>query len=188
MPINSNHDLCCSSDYEGDSAGFTLVEIAVAVAILGVALVSLIGLQTRMMDTYVNEKNRFQAALALQYVASILETQAQPPEIGSKSEEFEKTLEELGFFDVDSSDEKKLFRFEGWQYDENVEGIGLPTDREELAEDAIRKISMRVSWGVSEDEQYILVYFVAKPLNIPNVPGASGIEAGGNPATGGANP
>lgn len=153
------------------TAGFTLVEIAVAVAILGVALVSLLGLHTRMMNTYINEKNRFQAALSLQYVSSILETQAEPPDIGFTSEKFETTLAELGFFDIDSTAERELFRFEGWEYERNVEGIGLPTDRKELAEDAIRKISMRVIWGPSEDEQYALVYFVANPINIPNIPG-----------------
>ena len=148
-------------------SGFTLVEIAVSVAILGVALVSLIGLQSSMMQTYVNEQNRFQAALSLQYVASLLETEPQPPEIGYKSEDFEKTLDELGFFDSDQATQKSLFRFEGWEFEQNVEGIGLPTDREELAEDAIRKISLRVVWGPTEDEQFTLVYFVASPLEIP---------------------
>ena len=150
-----------------NESGFTLVEIAVSVAILGVALVSLIGLQSSMMRTYINEQNRFQAALSLQYVASLLETEPQPPEIGYKSEDFEKTLEKLGFFENDRADQKSLFRFEGWEFEQNVEGIGLPTDREELAEDAIRKISLRVVWGPTEDEQFTLVYFVASPLEIP---------------------
>ncbi len=54
------------------SAGFTLVEIAVAVAILGLALTTLIGLHTRMLDTYYNEKNRTKSAFLAQYVMTIL--------------------------------------------------------------------------------------------------------------------
>jgi prepilin-type N-terminal cleavage/methylation domain-containing protein len=167
-------------------AGFTLVEIAVAVAILGVALVSLIGLHTRMMNTYINEENRFQAALVLQYIASMIEVEAEAPEAGTFSVELESKLQEYGFFDTDSPEEKKQFRFEGWRFEQNVESLGLPFQREELSEDAIRRISLRLTWGPSEDEQFSLVYFVAPPLEVPAGLGGAASAAQNSAATGGA--
>lgn len=146
-------------------AGFTLVEIAVAVAILGVALVSLIGLHTRMVNTYINETNRFQAALTLQYIASILETEPEPPAEGSTQELLVDRLSKLGYFDGDSSAQKSESRFEGWQFEQQVDSLSLPFQREELAEDAIRQISMRVVWGPSDDEEFTMVYFLSPPLD-----------------------
>lgn len=162
------------STLDNSEQGFTLIEIAVSVAILGVALVSLIGLHTRMIDTYINEQNRFQAALALQYVASMLETEADPPELGFASDALTAHLEELGFFDADSSEQRQMFSFEGWQFEQLVESIGLPVDREELSEDAIRKISLRTFWGPGEEQQFRLVYFVSREISIPSQLGQQG--------------
>ena len=60
--------------------GFTLVEIAIAVAILGLAFSTLIGLHTKMIDTYSLERNRNIASLVGQYMLAIIEVAPQPPD------------------------------------------------------------------------------------------------------------
>ena len=163
------------------AAGFTLVEVAVAVAILGVGLVTLIGLHTRMLDTYFNERNRFQASLFAQYLMTQVEVLREAPEPGVETDGLISALEEAGYFDEDSF-EKPDEQLQTWQFRREVSPIGLPLATEELAEDALRRIDITIEWGPSEDEQYTLVHFMT-PLDIGSRPAAR--PTSGNNRTGG---
>ena len=154
-----------------NSCGFTLIEIAVAVAILGLALTTLIGLQTRMLSTYYNEKNRTKAAFYAQYIMTILEVQADAPEPGSKDGDLEDLLDEIGFFDTDELHKDMKDDIEGWGYSRNVTSIDLP-----IIEDALRRVDLTVSWGEGEDQSFGLLYFVS------NIAGTQGLGTQGTPS------
>jgi prepilin-type N-terminal cleavage/methylation domain-containing protein len=143
-----------------NEAGFTLIEIAVAVAILGIALTTLVGLQTRMLDIYFNERNRFDASLYGQYLMVALETKSTPPSVSTREGDLRDALEKAGFFDNDGFDEPLTLRG-AWQYREEVSSVDLP-----LISDAMRRVDLTISWGdlENEDESYSLVHFI--PVDI----------------------
>ncbi len=140
--------------------GFTLLEIAIAVAILGVALVTLVGLQTRLIDSYVQEKNREQAALYAQYLMSITQVQVEAPEVGTEEKDLESILREAGYFDNDRRRDFELM-LDGWSYLRSVSSISAPTvEGLPPLEDILRRIDLEIRWGEAEDESYRLVYFM----------------------------
>lgn len=137
--------------------GFTLVEIAVAVAILGVALTTLVGLHTRMLDIYLHEKARTQAAFYCQYIMSLIEVDPQVPDPGTDSGDLRNKLEDLGYFD-DNENGIKPKDIEGWRY--NIE---VTSENFLELEDAYRRIDLTLAWGPSEDETFGMVYFMKSP-------------------------
>ncbi len=141
------------------SGGFTLVEIAVAVAILGVALVTLVGLHTRMLDTYFIERNRLQASLYAQYLMTMIEVEPDAPEPGSDQKSLLSKLRDAGYFDEDSFEQADE-SLKDWNYVMQVESIGLPLAVGDLAEDALRRVDLSIQWGPSDDEQYTLTHFI----------------------------
>ena len=134
--------------------GFTLVEIAVAVAILGLALTTLVGLHTRMLNTYYNERNRTQAAFIAQYLMTMLEVAKDPPSTGSSEDELNSRLSEVGYYAGDELSKQKE-RLQGWKLEQEVTSIDLP-----LLEDALRRVDLSIRWGPTEDEAFSLVYFI----------------------------
>lgn len=152
-------------------AGFTLVEIAVAVAILGLALTTLIGLHTRMLDTYYNEKNRTKSAFLAQYVMTMLEVSADPPDTGTKEDPLFSRLEEIGYLDTEEERSEIRKQFEGWTITQEVTSIDLP-----LIEDALRRVDVLISWGPTQDETFSLVYFIDNS----QAAGAAGLGALGS--------
>jgi prepilin-type N-terminal cleavage/methylation domain-containing protein len=137
--------------------GFTLVEIAVAVAILGIALTTLIGLHTRMLDIYLQEKARTQAAFYGQYILSIVEVDPQVPDPGTESGDLRNKLDELGYFD-DNENGLKAKELIGWNY--NIE---VSSENFLELEDAYRRVDLSISWGPSEEESFSMVYFMKSP-------------------------
>ena len=79
--------------------GFTLVEIAIAVAILGLAFSTLVGLHTKMIDTYNLERNRNIAALTGQYMLALLDVAPEPPEVGTDNGNLRNRLQDYGYFE-----------------------------------------------------------------------------------------
>lgn len=136
------------------SSGFTLVEVAVAIAILGIALVSLVGLHTDNVGTYYNERNRIQAALIAKHVMSLIEADNVSPEIGTEEKSVSEVLKELGSEEFGAEVDSKE-RYDNWEFVRTVKAVDLP-----LAEDAMRRIDITVSWGESSSEQFVLTYFM----------------------------
>jgi prepilin-type N-terminal cleavage/methylation domain-containing protein len=136
------------------NSGFTLVEVAVAVAILGLALTTLVGLHTRMLDTYFNERSRTKAAFIAQYVITMLEVAPEPPGTGDTDGELDDILSDFGYFD---GDDLKAHQQElaGWSYRQAVSSIDLP-----FLEDALRRVDLDIRWGESDNEKFSLVYFI----------------------------
>jgi len=134
------------------AAGFTLVEVAVAIAILAVAFTTLITLNTRFLSSYFNDRNITQAALLAQRVLSLMEVEGSPPDVGSKKGDFLELLEKSG--DIYKKNEIEQL-VKNWTYTLEVQAIPVPPD-----DDAMRRIDLTVSWGESAAEEFALVYFM----------------------------
>ena len=138
------------------SAGFTLVEIAIAVAILGLGLATLIALESRYVNNNIRERNMLQAALMGQYIMTMLEVDRKLPDEGTKEGDLADILQDYGYFSNDermaSAREKEL---RGWRYLTAVTKIDLP-----LMEDVMRKVELSIFWGPSESETFNLTYFI----------------------------
>jgi uncharacterized protein (TIGR02598 family) len=153
-----------------NNSGFTLVEVAIAVAILGIALITLIGLHSKMLDTYLEEKNRLQAALVAQYIMTNIEVLQKPPAAGTKDGDLEDHLKKLGYFSDEGLSAEDDKRFAGWKFQQTVEEISLPLASQEQSEDAMRRIQITVSWGESVDETFSLEYYFNNPIkNEPQI-------------------
>lgn len=147
---------------------FTLVEVAVAIAILGLALTSLVTLQTRQLQSHFHEKKLMKAALYAQYLMAIVETKENPPEIGETSGDLRDALNTAGYFDDDrmKEEEKEL---DGWSYQQRVSEFQLPSVTVPI-EDIARTIQIEVSWGRSAGDRFALSYLrkTDKSLKVTN--------------------
>ena len=138
-------------------SGFTLVEIAISVAILGLALVTLIVMQTRFLDIHSREKNYTRATLYAGYLLTLIEVSPDVPPTGSSSVDLFEALEDAGYFDDSAgklgsqSPEESL---KGWTYEKQVTGVDIPP-----FEDILRRIDLTIRWGESERDRFTVVYF-----------------------------
>lgn len=136
--------------------GFTLVEISVAIAILGVALVIFVSLQAKLINSFIYEKNLFRATLAAQYMMTFIEVSKTAPEIYESQSDLVEVLTEKGYF-LQSGINDAEKQFTGWTFNQKVSGV------EDLGntplEDAIRKVEIKVNWSDSEKDSVTLTYF-----------------------------
>ena len=141
--------------------GFTLVEVSAAVIILGAALTTIITLQTRLVDSFVYERNYFRATLYAQYLMTFLETSPSPPEPETEQRPLEEALRERGYFTdlpgtkggaADQIEERKVA---GWEVETRISPLGFF----EL-DDIARQIDITVRWGKRADEQSTLTLYV----------------------------
>ncbi len=136
-------------------SGFTLVELAIAVVILGAALTILVGLQTRIVDGYIHEKKVTYASLYAQYILALIEVESGKGDIQTKQGDLEAELKELGYFD-DSLDGDDIF-IKGWTFEQQVTDVDIPP-----LEDALQRVDLVISWGNGSGDQFNLVYFIKK--------------------------
>lgn len=133
--------------------GFTLIEVAVAVALLGVSLTSLLGAQSGYLRSYTFERNLTRATLYGQYLMALVEAETTPPELGRITGDLVDTLREAGYFDEDFWEDPDE-ALTGWSFEQSITSIDLP-----LQEDALRRVDLHIRWGGSGEEQFSLVYF-----------------------------
>ena len=138
--------------------GFTLIEVAISIAILGVALATLVSLQSGYLRSAANDKNLVKASLVGQYMLAIVEADDNFPNPGKSEKELLPVLEKLGYFE-DYPEADKLRRdFEGWRLRREITNIGMPP-----IESALRKIVLEIIWGDAQNESYTLTYFIKSP-------------------------
>ncbi len=136
------------------AGGFTLVEVAVSVAIIGIAFTTLITLNTRELRNYRNDQSLTQATLLGQKLMTLIEVAAKPPDEGEAEKSLMDALEDGGGLDADV---KKLIepKLEGWKVRTKVSAVPLL----EL-EDVMRRVELTISWGEAVDEEYTIIQFL----------------------------
>lgn len=148
------------------SGGFTLVEVAVAIAILGAGLATLITLQTRMTDNFLRERSLFRATLAAQYLIGYIEIEPAPPEVGANTGDLIEALQKDGYFDDMNDAQKVQEEMQGWLVEQRVTSV----DYQDFS-DILRRVELSVRWSDSPRDQVSLVLFMITPPK--QQPGAS---------------
>ena len=135
-------------------SGFTLIEVTVAVALLGAALTVIVGLQTRLVDTMIQERHLFRASLYAQYVLTFLDVDIFPPDPGTTKGSLEDLLQKKGFFEDDSQQSAKS-DIKRWTFVQNVQSIDFGDFK-----DVLRRIEFTTRWGEGSGEQTSFVYYM----------------------------
>jgi len=155
--------------------GFTLIEVAISIAILGVALATLVSLQSGYLRSATNDKSLVKAALIGQYMLAVVESDDNFPEPGKSERELLPIIEKLGYFEDYPEAVRARREFEGWRLRREITNIGIPP-----LESALRKINLEILWGDTQAEGYQLVYFIKSP-DLPTADSDDPATAGGNP-------
>jgi len=143
--------------------GFTLMEVAVSVGVLGLAFTAIITLQAKTFAIYTDESNRLHAALYAQYLMAMIEIDNEPPATGSESGGVREALSDVGFFSDELMDEVEA-DLGDWTYEQVVEEIDLPlailSEQADDEDAALRRIDLTIRWGGAVGQSYSLIYFV----------------------------
>lgn len=126
-----------------------------AIAILGLALGTLLSLHTGYLSSAIRDKNTTRAALYAKQLMTIIETAELPPDPGTLERELFDVLKDGDLLRDDDNESELERQLEGWQYMRTVTQIDLPE-----FEDAMRRIDLTISWGEEAREQYTVVYFM----------------------------
>lgn len=137
---------CCNK-------GFTLVEVAVAVTILGLALTILIGLQTRTLDAFRHEEQLTRAALYAKYIMTMYELKVERIKEGTDQDSLREVLRRTQYFGKGLSKEKA-----------DIEGWVVITESQKIRDEPIlgklTKLSLAVKWGDRDVDRYRLQYYL----------------------------
>ncbi len=136
---------------------FTLLEVMVAIAILGIALLGLLGLQHQSMQSVIRAQQATRASMLAQAVMTEAEIERWP-DLGRTSGDFETAF----------PGEFRDFR---WQRE--VDASGTFPD--------VRQVKVLISYGPSLSQNFLLVEFLHSPIppDPENLP--PGVVAPGTP-------
>lgn len=136
---------------------FTLLEVMVAIAILGIALLGLLGLQHQSMQSVIRAQQATRASMLAQAVMTEAELERWP-DLGRTSGDFETSF----------PGEFRDFR---WQRE--VDASGTFPD--------VRQVKVLISYGPSHSQNFLLVEFLHSPIppDPENLP--PGVVAPGTP-------
>ena len=136
-----------------EQGGFTLVEIAMAVAILGLGLTTLVGIQSNYTSAFIFERQLNRAALFAEYLMGTYDIAEQAPDTGTEEGSLKSALDKAGYFQ--QGEDTSSFELENWRYERLVTNVGVPP-----FDDALRELRLTVSWGEGEKERFILYYYM----------------------------
>ncbi|HLX05934.1 MAG TPA: prepilin-type N-terminal cleavage/methylation domain-containing protein [Candidatus Binatus sp.] len=136
---------------------FTLLEVMVAIAILGIALLGLLGLQHQSMQSVIRAQQATRASMLAQAVMTEAEIERWP-DLGRTSGDFEASF----------PGEFRDFR---WQRE--VDASGTFPD--------VRQVKVLISYGPALSQNFLLVEFLHSPIppDPENLP--PGVVAPGTP-------
>ena len=138
------------------TAGFTLIEVTVAIAILALSLTTLIVLHTRYTKAYLADVSLMRAALIAREVMTAMELEKEAPEEGVKNGRVTDLLLDIPEDTSGSSRKKEL---SSWHYVRRVTNIDVQD-----VKDALRRVDLTIQWGDSPSDSYSVVYFM-RPKN-----------------------
>jgi general secretion pathway protein I len=127
--------------------GFTLLEVMVAIAILGIALMGLLGLQHQSMQSVIRAQQSTRASMLAQAVMTEAELERYP-DLGRTSGDFESSFPG---------------EFQDFRWQRQVAESGTFPD--------VRKVEVVIRYGPKLEQSFALVEFLHSPVPIdPNAP------------------
>lgn len=147
--------------------GFTLIEVALAIAILGIGLATITTLSTRLVDDTYYEIGRSNGTILAFY---LLETQNAAPTDPSQDDASTQNqsggliskLDSLGFFSGLNKEEDFPYLSEAWNYQITHEPLTIP-----LTDTPLDIITVSVRWG-NNDFESVRIQTVVKGKDKPN--------------------
>ncbi len=140
--------------------GFTLVEIAVAILILGISLTTVFTIQTRYVDQYIDEYRNAKAALYARYIMAMIEVDKEAPKVGADQGKLSELLRTLHYFEIDDASESEQAELEGWQFQKQVSSIDIPGFGSiEIFQDVMRRVDLNISWGGGARESFQVIFY-----------------------------
>ena len=142
-----------------NSAGFTLIEIIIAVMILAVSLTTLLGLQSSATQTAIQTRNKQEAILtsraimsAIEYAGGVIKNQSTK---GSASDVALRFLSQEATAPI-VAQEKRIpltaaLTIEDWPME------GLPAN-------SLKKVTLTIGWGPKPEDSVTTYYFVAAKI------------------------
>lgn len=128
----------------GGVAGFTLIEVMVALAVVAIALVGLLGLQHTTLQSVVRASEITKAALLAQELMTQAET-GQFPAVGVTTGTFETT---------------HARQYRNFRWERSVEPSAVFQD--------VRKVRVRIRYGSRFGRIFDLTELIRNPLAVPN--------------------
>ncbi len=144
------------SKLKSSAAGFTLIEIVIAVALLAVALTTLLGLQSAIVGNTLTSRDQMQATLIARSVLSGIEMKDAIADEKGGSFSVEDAYRDYGIPYPESEAERAtLQRFH----------VDMQVAPWKVAEDesGMNKLELTVSWGDSHQQRVNFIYFAPTP-------------------------
>lgn len=132
--------------------GFTLIEMSLAVFLLGLALVTIIGLQSSVLQRSITDNKRLQALTIARIIMSQIETARDEVSVETRSGTVQDFITESQEIGLDPQ------KFNDFSVKLEVTYAGIPAKP-----DALKKINLSVYWN--DIENYSLVYFIPNDQN-----------------------
>ncbi|MBX7137277.1 MAG: prepilin-type N-terminal cleavage/methylation domain-containing protein [Oligoflexia bacterium] len=152
------------------SAGFTLIEITIAIVIIASAMVIFLGLQSSIVDQTLRAGEQEQAMMLARRILAKYETSDDPLNVGETVWESGKTaLEDLDLFS--DQDQEQLDTLNHFHIRLTIGTQGIP----QLEEDAMKRLDLVIAWGAAPDQRFEVLYYV------PNAPAEPSPKPGGTP-------
>lgn len=125
------------------AAGFTLLEVMIALAVLGIALLALLALHHQNLQSVIRARELTQAAMLAQYLMTQAELE-RFPSLGTSSGNFDR-----------------LFRgqYPNFKWQRTVADSGIFPD--------LRKVTIAIRYGPRQGRRFTLTEFLHSPSPIP---------------------
>lgn len=146
------------SNGQQHSNGFALVEILIAILILGTSFVVLLSLQSSAVRKAIRDRNHQDAMLVARSIMSAIEVDPTQLEEQTISMPAEEMLKELlgGQSTAEDQDEKEFLN--KYMADLVVEKKELQLPKQEPMQ--LKKVSLRLTWGTAPDDQFETIFYV----------------------------
>lgn len=147
----------------GGQQAFTLIEVTIAILVLASALAVLLGLQSSLLGLSIGDRQRQDATLLARRILSIIEAAPQH----SPGEQSGDGLKMLGeYVSLDDIQASEMERLRSFQVQIDTTTMGIPG----LAEDALYRIVLSVSWGPAPQDRIEVLYFDPNTESIQEEP------------------
>lgn len=135
-------------------AGFTLIEIIIAVLVLATALVTLLGLQAAAVERTIRDNNKQRAMFIARTILAAIESSEEPIEPQDLSAPAADVIKKLA--PEDSTDRDFLQEISQFDAHFVVENWELP----DIDPKALKRVTLTISWSPAFQDSFQVNYFI----------------------------